>query len=302
MKMASIKKLLIRLLYSRNKTKVEKEQDKYRRQFLRFHRNSKNQEISNMVKHIRQTEKFSMINTPLTKDYDNLEMDVFYDDIYDLKYVYIDGKKLYVKRGLADCDIKSLIRSLLKEQDDNSCHRYLNEDDLSYIKQYKENGGYIRLFELGSMEGMFSLKLADYVDEIHIFECENEWIDALRATFAQFSINVKIVNKYVGNLNDEKFISLDFYYKNQSLDGLNIVKMDIEGAEIDALLGMNQFMKRSENFKLFVCTYHKANDELQVREICKDYKIETTPGYFCFYVSSDYKAPYIRRCILKISK
>lgn len=64
-----------------------------------------------------------------------------------------------------------------------------------------------------------------------------------------------------------------------SLDGIKIVgdamvKMDIEGSEMDALRGMASFIQQSRPY-LAVCIYHKAEDLLEIAEFIK----RLNPGY-----------------------
>lgn len=57
---------------------------------------------------------------------------------------------------------------------------------------------------------------------------------------------------------------------------LSIVKMDIEGAEADALIGGREIIRR-DNPILFICAYHKQGDiwdlPLLMRELCPDSKL-----------------------------
>lgn len=218
-------------------------------------------------------------------------------------YVLHEGEKLYFPKNKNEKQIKETYIALLREQDANSPHRYLAPVDIEAIKQYKAAGKYIRVFEFGAAEGMFSLKLCSLCDEIHIFECDSNWIEALRCTFAPWKDKMYITEKYVSDHDDAQHVSLDYYLsERQKTEGLDIVKMDIEGSEIMALKGMKHFMQEVNNFMLFVCTYHRQGDEEAVREICKDYRIETNKGYFCFYVDPKYGEPYVRRCLLKVTK
>lgn len=275
----------------------------YGKMFQIYHLWTKDEEIKEICRYLRK-HPFSMINYELTMDYNNMAVNVEYDAECDMHYVLDNNRKLYFPKNMAVQEVITQYRALKKEQDGNSPHCYLNEKDLERIKNRKKAGRKIRLFELGAMEGMFSLNLIDMVDEVHIFECEPNWAHALEKTFAPYSAKTCIVNKYVSDVNDDEHVCLDDYIKEISTDDYIVVKMDIEGAEMLALKGMAWVIRQAETFTFFVCTYHKYDDERMVRELFGNdgYEIENTKGYFCFYRASDYAPPFVRRCILKINK
>ena len=285
-----------------NKIKVRMRRDPRIKVFLKYHRKTKDPEILSMMKFMKKHNQFNMMNCELSQNYNADNIIVNREEGVLNSYVMHEGKKLYFTKNKDEVGVKNNYIALAKEQDKNSPHCYLSEQDLKDIIDYKKRGGYIRLFEFGTAEGMFSLKLSELVDEIHLFECKPEWIEALQLTFSPWKEKVSIINKYVTDKNDDNSVSLDEYLSGKPYEGLDIVKMDIEGAEIDALHGMKNFLRDSKNFKLFVCVYHNQEDEKQVKDICKNFDIETNKGYFCFYEDPNYGEPYVRRCLLKISK
>lgn len=62
-------------------------------------------------------------------------------------------------------------------------------------------------------------------------------------------------------------------------EDITLLKMDIEGAELKALDGAKETIRRCKP-KLYVCAYHRNEDyfalPLKIKELCPDYKI-----YFC---------------------
>lgn len=277
-------------------------QDPRIKEFIEYYKSTDDLEILKMIEFMKKYNQFNMMNCELSKKYEVGGVIIEQDDACPNSYIKHEGKKLYFPQDMSREKIANLYIALSKEQDENSPHRYLSQQDLEYISNYKKSGGYIRIFEFGSMEGMFSLKLSDLSDEIHLFECNPDWIEALNNTFSPWKDKVKILNNYVSDQNDGQNISLDKYLLGQPFRGLDIVKMDIEGAEISALRGMTNFMKEALNFKLYVCSYHKQGDEENIRRICNEYRIEHNPGYFCFFKDPEYGPPFVRRCLLKISK
>ncbi len=69
-----------------------------------------------------------------------------------------------------------------------------------------------------------------------------------------------------------KFNSVDNIVKG----GVSFIKMDIEGAELNALEGAKETIKRHKP-KLYVCAYHRNEDfftlPFKIKELCSDYKI-----------------------------
>lgn len=75
-------------------------------------------------------------------------------------------------------------------------------------------------------------------------------------------------------------ICLDDLIPNENV---NFIKMDIEGAEVDALLGAKKLLSRS-NARLSVCSYHRSTDCENIQFILNGlgYKTSTSHGYMFF--------------------
>ena len=67
-----------------------------------------------------------------------------------------------------------------------------------------------------------------------------------------------------------RVLKLDTIVKELSLEKVDFIKMDIEGAEIDALLGAEQTIKKFKP-KLAICTYHRPTDFEEIRNIILSY-------------------------------
>lgn len=274
----------------------------YKKKFLDYYHKNSNPEITEMVDHILMTDHFYMANCNFQYNYENYEVHVKVDDKNEFPYVIERGQKVFFPRKYNEQEVKGRFISLLKEQDVFSPHRYLDDDSMDVIREAKNQHKKIVVLELGAMEGMFSLSLADIVDEIYLFECDTDWITVLKETFKPWKEKVTISDKKVCEYSDEYHTALDDWNFDISDNLFLIVKIDIEGDERYALNGMRKLLAAAEDFLLFVCTYHKKDDERLVREMFKDNEIRNNKGYFCFYVADDYDEPYIRRCVLKIKK
>ncbi len=281
--------------------KTIKEIIEYKKKFLSYYEHTNNPEIHEMVEYIKKVDRFDMMNCELEKDYANLQANVCFDPKQQMRFLYEKGRRLYFPDQYDEDSILNLFRSLKREQDLKSPHRYLDNTDIAWMQKQQENGRKILLLEIGAMEGMFSLELIDRMDEVVIFEGDAKWAGALKNTFMPWNEKVKIVNRYVSDYSDKLHICIDDYYKNELQNTCVIVKMDIEGDERYALEGMRKILGRASQFMLFVCVYHKKDDECVVRNMFPGCRIRNTHGYFCFYDSEDYDEPYVRRCLLKIN-
>jgi hypothetical protein len=133
--------------------------------------------------------------------------------------------------------------------------------------------------DVGAAEGIWSLDIIDKVKKIYLFECDDEWIKALQATFLPWKNKVEIVKKFVSNQSDEKNIRLDDYFLEEGIYP-TILKADIEGCEIDLTKGSTELLSKYLHH-IILCTYHNENDYQNLSTIIQQYnfKIETTNGY-----------------------
>ena len=114
-----------------------------------------------------------------------------------------------------------------------------------------------------------------------LIEIDEEWIEALKITFAPWKEKVTIINKYLSDVSNETSITLDDINKT---DYINLVKLDIEGYEIRALAGAKNLLLKQESFQLISCCYHYQNEENELKELLKLYfdKVEVSKGYMFF--------------------
>lgn len=71
---------------------------------------------------------------------------------------------------------------------------------------------------------------------------------------------------------------------------IDFLKMDIEGAEIDALLGGKRLLQASRA-RCAICSYHRSHDEENIKLILQalGYRTATSHGYMFF--------PYDPHCL-----
>ncbi len=218
------------------------------------------------------------------------DIQVFHTDCCD-KYVIYEGKKLFFPSSMSDDAIRENYMSLLIEQDGRSPHCYSSKP-----KFIPEEGEVVA--DLGAAEGIWVLSVIERCKKAYLFECDEKWIDALRQTFAPWREKVVIVNKFVGDADDEDYVTLDTYFADKEID---CVKADIEGAEIQMLIGAARTLTEKVS-KVLLCAYHNQGDEDAIKVYLKKYdfeEIETTDRYMLFtYLGTKIVPPYIRRALV----
>lgn len=204
-------------------------------------------------------------------EYENNKIDIMTDEESGLPYVFLpnSNKKLFFCKSMQHEEIKKLFLSLLMEQDNRSPHRYFDA-----IEEFKDK----TLLDVGAAEGILSLMAIEKVRKVFLFECNEEWIDALNKTFEPWREKVTIIKKFVGDKDIDDSITLDHFFKEIPHSEL-FLKMDIEGMERYALSGARQLFSESGNMTFAICTYHKR-DDLQVISAFLD-------AFHCHYVNQE---------------
>lgn len=228
---------------------------------------------------------------PFYDNYSPEKIEVMFDPQTGMRYVLQEGKRLYFKKRWGEKRIKRAYSDLLREQDINSPHRYLTEsftvgnDDV--------------IADIGAAEGNFSLSVIEKIRKVYLFEYDNEWIEALKATFAPWAEKVEIINKYISDSDDGSHIRFDTFYKNKK--DITFLKIDVDGAEAIVLNSCSEVFKTLEPFKIALCTYHKNNDEKDFTLLLRNHGFSITPskGYMIHYYDKKMKAPWLRRGLIR---
>jgi hypothetical protein len=160
--------------------------------------------------------------------------------------------------------IRELYNMLCIEQDIRSPHSYA-----AFPINYQLTDVSV---DLGAAEGIWALDIADKVNVIYLFECEESWIEALQATFEPWKDKVYIVNKYVADFTNETHTALDDYFCPQGVFP-TIIKADIEGAEVASMKGASQLLTHHVRHTI-LCTYHHADDFSKLTDMMKNHHFE----------------------------
>ena len=231
---------------------------------------------------------------PFQNKYNADEIEVLEDKTRDLRYVMLDGKKLYFKKRWSNKRIRHSFNELTREQDPQSPHRYLNKD-------FKLAEGDV-LVDIGVAEGNFALEAVEKASRLILFETDKEWIEALNATFEPWKNKVLIVNKFVSDVTNATNTTLDDFFP--AGETISFLKIDVDGAESRLLNGCARILGEQKPLKLAVCTYHKQNDESEFDSLLKQNGFATShsDGYMLFYYDKKMKAPYLRRGLIRAVK
>jgi len=214
------------------------------------------------------------ISYPFISEYLYKRINVLFDNTKSLYYVYHNKKKLYFKKGLSKTNIRDIYNQLCIEQDVRSPHSYF-----AFPICYQSTD---IVADIGAAEGVWALDIVEKVKEIYLFECDEEWIEALQATFEPWSYKIHIVNKFVSDFSDEMNTALDDYFFGEGKNP-DIIKVDIEGAEAECLNGASKLLSHYIR-DVLLCTYHKFNDFTVLSKIMEHYnfEVQSSEGYMLF--------------------
>jgi len=234
---------------------------------------------------------YNLIPYDYISEYERLSVEVFKCRETGLKYVIHNKRRIYFPKSFSSKACRSCYRDLLIEQDTRSPHRYCHDCFDGTLPW--------TVFDIGAAEGIFTLNIIDKIEKAYLFEYDQQWLRALRATFKPYSDKVEIVDKYVSDEDTDTTISLDTFMKNRLLTN-GYIKMDIEGAESAALKGAESLLKTSGIRFVAACTYH-ANDAGKEISDCLerfDYSCLYTPGVMAI----GNEPPYFRQGVLYATK
>ncbi len=161
----------------------------------------------------------------------------------------------------------------LPEQKEHSPHLYIKDENIIYPGAV--------LVDAGACEGNFAIRFVDRLSKLYLIESDPEWVKCLKRTFLPYKDKTIICEKALARYDSADTVTLDSLLDGQKIDFL---KMDIEGAEIDALLGAKKILSKN-NVNCSICSYHKMGDEENIRLILEalGYRTSVSEGYMFFW-------------------
>jgi hypothetical protein len=261
-----------------------------------FRKNKFQDTVSREIALFFKRNTFSMFPYNFINKYNDNNTVVYKDDLSKMHYVLYKNKRLYFPTNWDKNKIKGIYTALLREQDIDSPHRYETSD-------FFVNYGDV-LLDIGAAEGIFSLANIDKASKVYMFECDENWIQALYRTFDPWKEKVVIINKYVSDSTRDEYITIDdFLNEHKGEQGGYFIKADIEGAETALLRGSPGTLANS-NLQIVLCTYHRENDARELDVILKENGFEThfSKGHMLFTADNQLQAPFLRKCLIRAKK
>jgi hypothetical protein len=229
---------------------------------------------------------------PFIQKYTSRKETVYRDNDRGMHYVLQDNKRLYFKRAWGEEKVQAYYNGLLMEQDAASPHRYETDN-------FSVAAGDV-VVDAGAAEGNFALSVVERAKKIYLFEADEEWIEALQATFAPWKEKVVVVNRYVSDYDSPTHVSFDTFFGTAPVD---FIKADIEGAEPLLLAGAKALLSRSASMKIVLCTYHRHRDAERLRRTLVESGFRTafSKGYMIFFYEmyDRLRPPYLRRGLVR---
>jgi hypothetical protein len=213
--------------------------------------------------------------------------------------VHRDNKKLYFPADWSIDQVRDAYISLVEEQGilgggyyEKAPHQY--QTKAFHVKQGDT------ILDIGAAEGIFALDNIDKARKVYLFESDEMWINALRATFEPYQDRVVLINKFVSDVDSGNQTTLASCVADKS-QGEIFIKIDIEGDELKVLNGNKDFFLTGPAIRIACCTYHKNKDAEDIKNIMNDYGYETefSDGYMIFVHDKNIQPPYFRRGIIR---
>lgn len=194
-------------------------------------------------------------------------------DEENLPYIMFENKRMYYPRNYKFewQEGREVIQDVLYEQGAESPHLYIRDD--SEIP----DGAVI--VDAGVCEGNFALRYVERAKKVYLIESDSRWMEALYRTFSGYKDKVVFCNKFLSGHDNTHEITLDRLVSEK----IDFLKMDIEGSEVDALLGGRTVLERS-SARCAICSYHRQYDEKYISFLLEAYGYHTehSKGYMCF--------------------
>lgn len=274
----------------------------YYRQYLdRINRLASDVKTSSLYKEelaeIARTKAIYMINRRYRREeYLPEAVQVYKDPACSMRYVLVEGKKLYYPRSWSSAQIRFYHNSLLAEMDKRSPHCYTSE-------AFTVPEGCV-LMDLGGAEGIFTLLYIDKIAKAFLFECDPLWEEPLRQTFSAWQGKVSVEKLYIGDTVKEGFTTLDAFVESHDLKEATLfVKCDIEGAEEAFLRGASRSLAQCDA-DMAICLYHSREAEERITELAKTagWSYSLGEGYlFPVGFEKDMPYPCFRRGMIRCS-
>lgn len=164
----------------------------------------KHPEYAKESKYLKEKGRLLTFPYPFTDNYNAEKFELFRDKESGVPYFNYNGRKLFFSDANineSDGMVRWKFACLASEQDINSPHRYFTED-------FKVEQG-DTFIDVGCAEGKEALDVIDDAGEVYLFEADENWLQSLKLTFAEYMSqdlenNVALLKKFGGGTEQHK--------------------------------------------------------------------------------------------------
>lgn len=198
---------------------------------------------------------------------------IVYRDDDGFPYILFENKRMYYPKAynFQRKNGMEVVEDVLYEQGQGSPHLYVRSND--------DIPDQAVIVDAGVCEGNFALRYIDKARKIYLIESDRNWMEALQKTFQDYAEKVVFCDKYLSGRDNAQEITLDSLVREQ----IDFLKMDIEGAEVDAVLGARTVLENS-HARCAICSYHRQYDEKYISYLLESYgyTVDHSEGYMFF--------------------
>lgn len=262
-----------------------------KKRIINYCKNNKNDTTKEIWEYLKKNE-LTYFNYEWFKDYDYSVQYNIETDEEGWKYINYNSHRMYFKKNWDIKIIEEYLNNLLPEQNKKSPHLYFDDNEK---KEF-----YDVVIDAGSAEGLFSLEILDLSKKIYIFEPDEEWVEALKRTFRDYSDKVTIINKFLGDVNKGCYNLSNLIRQEKKID---LIKLDIEGSEIELLYSIKDELKCVS--EILVCVYHYQEEEKDLFHFLNNllrinYSVIIRDGFILFLHDKNQKYPYLRHGVIRV--
>ncbi len=264
----------------------------FKQEILRKYCDSKDGYIIGICRYLQEHD-LDMFNGQVKREYSRDIFNIQKDTGNGLMYSYWMGKRIYLSSGIKnELSAKEYLCSLCREQDEDSPHSY-------HIDKLNLDGEDI-VIDGGAAEGFFALQIIDRVKRVYLVEGDEKWVEALKYTFKPYNDKVVIIPKLLDSRDSDTTVSIDHI---NGIEKVTLIKLDIEGAEQNAIAGGENTFSLDQDVKVVVCTYHNTEDADVLNEyfMRKGFETGFSKGYL-FVGGLEIVKPELRRGVLSAGK
>jgi len=240
-------------------------------------------EINEIIKGYDVGTHYNFKGIILTKQKFNLDL------FFNVVYPHLNGLKYNIP------EVKGFYKSLKKKwkslnfYSDNALFLVNTKGIIAHGVTYFMNACRIEkddvVIDLGATPGDFgALAICYGAKKVYCFDKN---IDSSISETAKLNEDkIEIISSYVSNKYQEGFsTTLDIFAEGTGTEKINFIKMDIEGAEVDAIYGAKKVIAEHHP-KMAICVYHDYSHYKRIKQTIKNinphYRFETLgPILYC---------------------